>query len=418
MFNASIKEKDSLSKVLQIEQTNEKGVERGKRGKGSKFGKDQKQDREIEIANLPEVSSWVKKEFVLKNVKSNFKCLKRGSGEVKVMTGYRNDHLMSKSPETNNFIYSEGQNINASDFSVSEESKMGQRTKVISHLRKESKESKDVIYFLFLSKQNRSKTSSDFRTLTLFNGVFFIDKILKIKLKKNSLKLHYFGSIDSEIISLIQKFQMDFEHFIKGKFITKCIQRAYTNTLDSDTGNLITDELITKTINKFEKPLEKVESVSVKTTSSDAQVENQMSPVKTIKVSPLEIKPIEKTPIETKVKTPVEILKEECAEIVKEINEPDMNFNIADLYQTERELFISKRFLEVYRDYKIYINEEDEWKVSDEHKEYTAWARNDGRFIVRKAEVKAEVDLELLEKTMKNFNEGPKWNPMLGNTSI
>ena len=87
-----------------------------------------------------------------------------------------------------------------------------------------------------------------------------------------------------------------------------------------------------------------------------------------------------------------------------------------DLYKrlgTAREMRIFHSFLLQFEDYLIYYNETEEWKIATEDKRYTAWKRRKGDFIVRKTETEDYLDSDFLEKTMKDFDQGPKWNKML-----
>ena len=103
---------------------------------------------------------------------------------------------------------------------------------------------------------------------------------------------------------------------------------------------------------------------------------------------------------------------------MEEIGQPELDLNIADEFDTEEDLGIAKGFLEVFQRYESYYNETDQWTVSDDHKCFTAWSRNDGRFIVRKAEISTDVDLKVFEEIMTNLNMAPKWNPILGKIKV
>ena len=87
-----------------------------------------------------------------------------------------------------------------------------------------------------------------------------------------------------------------------------------------------------------------------------------------------------------------------------------------DLYkglETVREVRIYHSFLLQFEDYLRYYNETEEWTLATEDKRYTAWKRRKGDFIVRKTETQEYLDSDFLEKTMKDFDQGPKWNKML-----
>lgn len=414
LIRRQIPEQTSLTKVLDLEAPSDKKKPFSRKSNKNPVFAKPANEPEVGLANFPEVASSVKKEFVFKNIDSNFKCLNRGPGEAKVMTGYRNDRLMSRSPETHNFIYSDGQNFNSLETSSLSESNSSLRQKVIQNLQKYSKETSDVIYFVFLCRSNQAIGGARFRVLELGSTAFKINKILKIKIKPNTLKIQYFGDIDSEIISLLQKFQMDYEHFINGKFLTKCVQKAYSNSKENQILPEIFNEIQAPSVqteqSKTEQPTFSAKKRPKRSDPKNSEPKTKETPpAETLKTSQSEIEKPNEIPLSKSQQ-----LKADCARLVKQINEPDMNFNIADLYESERELFIAKRFLETYQKYKVYEAEEDKWKVSDKHKEYTAWARDDGRFIVRKAEITTDINLPLLEKTMKNFAEGNKWNPMLG----
>jgi hypothetical protein len=416
IFKSKLKEGVSLNEALNIPDAKN---EKPKKSQGRRFSKKYKEEEipkkesHIQLTNMPEISSLVKKEFILKNVKSNFMNLKNNSEKIKIMTAYRNDQLMSKSPETKNFVYTEGQNLNLSDNLSQDNDKLTQRQKLINRLREKSQEKKDVIYFIFLKKITKEESESIFNVISLPNEILKIEKIFKIKVKKNNLKLEYFGFIDSEIITNIQKFNMDYENFIKGKFLTRCFQKAYKHEQNKQNKS----QIMTSNVFLNKKELQNIQ-IQSETEKTKVESKETIKTKEEIQVEPKETMEEPKQSIPEPIKeeislNPIEKLKKECADLVKKINMPNANLNIADKYNTEKELYIAKRFLEVVDTYSKYYNEEGKWKVSDKHKEYTAWSRDDGRFIVRKAEIRGEVDLDLFEKTMKDFNQGPKWNPML-----
>lgn len=369
--------------------------------------------QEIRLKNMCEMSFLVKNEFITKNLEPAMKIIKGADQGVDIKTGYRNSELMVKSPETGNFEYLEGR---TEDRLVNP---LGTRVSSGEGLSGGFNPRKDVIYFMFVRRPNSDKPSSSGESVSASQVDFRVEKIFKIKFKKDSLKVEYFGDIDSKIVNLIQKFRMDYEHFIRGGFLQKCLEKANDSEHDENQSTLSEDSekgKLKEPAKVTNEPIEQVQQNKPVPTEThvEEQPEKEEPPVENLeKESPPE-EPTQEEPRESVPLTEEARLKRECQALVAEINKPQFNFDIAGEYETKRELLIAKRFLEVVKTYWEYYAEEGQWKVSDKHKEYTAWARSDGRFIVRKAEIQSKIDLDLFEKTMKNFKLVPKWNPLLG----
>lgn len=428
VLNAEVDEPSDLSRVLDLRLA--RGGSRDSRGRRAR-GKSRKMEKGITLKNMPEVSFAVKTEFIFKNLVPVMKSIAGGRANLEVKTAYRNNRVMFKSPETDSFEYLGEQ---AHDL-LTDQSDQGEFRQLINPRQ-------DVIYILFERGSAQGESASEKEAPKSPKSSSNVEKIFKIKYKKNSLKIEYFGFIDSEIVTSIQKFRMEYENFIKCSFLKKCLQKANEDTPRSEIQSTLEGDLESKkspalaggpqearvetpaepTQTGIEKQSEEVDETrgAPKRDSppeepvKDETVKEIPILEKPVENAPIQVEPVKKEVVQSAALTEEDKLKRECRELADRINMPHFNFDIAAEFNTKRELLIAKRFLEVVQTYWGYYDDEQEWTVSDKQKEYTAWARNDGRFVVRKAEMTSEIDIDLFEKIMKNYDLAPKWNPLLG----
>ena len=311
------------------------------------------------------------------------------------------------------------------------------KNSVINNLKDKMIVRKDCIYMCFARIENETGPN----TYRIRDTLYSFEKIFKFKFYEGSIKVEYYGELDDNITNFIHNFFEDFDTFINGKFIKKCMRQSLLqlkkikpNSEKSDkksksklkfkevnldkllmsSKDLEKTEEIQETVSKTpEKPkpsfdnVELYKSEIVKKTVSDNQIKKSNSEVN------LQNKKVEKVSINETKERPDD-LEEYCNQLIKEINESKIDLGFDDIKNEERELEIYSKFLEKYRDYKKYCNDKSEWKQETKKDNMTIWSRIDSPYMVRKVQISAKLDPELLEDTMNNFSLAPKWNPMLG----
>lgn len=406
VFDARLKEPSDLGALLKT------------RAKGARFRAQSRSghsgSQEVRLKQMAEVASAVKSEFVRRSLDATLESLRSFQSGEKLVTGYRNNRLMLRSPETRNFEYLEGRPESLLQGAVAGSAQAAHRRRA-EDLQEQFSPRKDVIYFMYLRP---SETGSD------THGK--VSRGFKVKFKRGRLKVEYFGCVDARVVNALRKFLLDYEHFVRGPFLKLCLKKA--REMQSRDEAPLASALILGQKSAGEKRAPEEREIAELDQSQSSVAENPETPEETgPSETPVNLDvpvtepeqpetpepPQEESPLPVP-QTKEEQLRQECRALVAQINKPEFNLNLADHFDTERELRIAKRFLEVFQTFQGYYSEEDKWRVSDQQKEYTAWARDDGSFVVRKAEMEIEVDVERLEQTMKNLGLAHKWNPLLG----
>jgi hypothetical protein len=267
--------------------------------------------------------------------------------------------------------------------------------------------------------------------------------------------VEYHGVLDDNITNFIHNFFEDFETFINGKFIKKCMRQSLLQLrkikpnseksekkvkeklkfqevnlnklfLSNKTQEKKVESMKTETPKTPEKPkptfdnVELFKSEIVTTSTPDSNIKKFNSEIYSPKKNNAKIDKItsKKDPIYrdnqlVNSKKPTDMV-EYCNQLIEEINESKIDLSFEHLKKKEKELQIYSKFLEKYRDYKKYFNEKSEWKQESKKENMTIWSRIDNPYMVRKVTISAKLDPELLESTMNNYSLAPKWNPMLG----
>jgi hypothetical protein len=311
---------------------------------------------------------------------------------------------------------------------------------VINNLKEKMTIRKDCIYMCFSRVEEEMGTN----VYKVRDKLYSYDKIFKLKFSEGHLKIEYHGVIDDNITNFIHNFLKDYEDFIKGKFIKKCMRQSLLqlkkikpNSAKSGKrrkSNLKYQEI---SLDKFlksskapEEPPkimeEKISQVSEETKPSFDNVELFKSEIVNSAPKNVEVKKYQseiyspkkeeksESIIPSNISTMSISLIDQCNLLIKDINEPEIDLSFDDIKDKKKELKIYSNFLKKYKNYKKYVNQKSVWKEEKSNENMTIWSRIDAPYMVRKVTITASLDPELLETTMNNYSLASKWNPMLG----
>ena len=243
------------------------------------------------------------------------------------------------------------------------------------------------------------------------------------------LKLNYFGSLDQKTINFIKIFLKEFLNFVNFELESKSNNEAWKR-LNQEFRNLSNEDANAKQMEAARKQsgvdiqvfdlndvltesnmtdLVNIEHSKTSDTLSLERTTRRANPSTQIENDQEAVENIE----EANIQTENDEIIARMDKIISEIGRPDLDLQVYRNCSDFEILEIYEKYLLRMKKFFVYYAEEDMWKVQADKKEYKSWSRNDGNFIVRKCEKKTEIDVELLQATMKNMKETPKWNPML-----
>ena len=246
------------------------------------------------------------------------------------------------------------------------------------------------------------------------------------------LKLSYFGSLDQKTINFIKIFLKEFLNFVNFELEStskdeawKRLNQEYRN-LNNENANEIDARQLERARKQSGLDIQVFDLNDVLTESNVTELVN-LEHSKTSDTLDLErttgrANPSTQTEneqeasennAEANIQTEKDEIVDRIDRIISEIDQPDLNLQVYRNCDDPEILRIYEQYLLKMKKFFVYYEEEDMWKVQADKKEYKSWSRDDGNFIVRKCEKKTEIDVELLQATMKNMKETPKWNPML-----